>query len=154
MAPKRNKPHFFNGLLNMPTTSVGIAPARKLESPIVPPFTYELLHVDAGCAARRGRFHTPHGPIEMPAFMPVGTLASVKGLEVDQIRATGTQIVLGNTYHLALRPGEKVVQRLGGLHPFMGWDGPILTDSGGFQLFSLAKMTKVTEEQAVFSFAH
>jgi queuine tRNA-ribosyltransferase len=106
--------------------------------------------VDAGCAARRSVFHTPRGPIDMPAFMPVGTLASVKGLEIEQVRATGTQIVLANTYHLALRPGEDVVAALGGLHRFMGWDGPILTDSGGFQLFSLAQMTQVTDQQAVF----
>lgn len=113
-------------------------------------FTFEVHHVDAGCAARRSTFHTPHGPVEMPAFMPVGTLGAVKGLEIEQLRATGTQMVLGNAYHLTLRPGEKVVEQLGGLHRFMGWDGPILTDSGGFQLFSLAKMTKVTEEGAVF----
>jgi len=86
----------------------------------------------------------------MPAFMPVGTVGSVKGLEIEQIRATATQMVLGNTYHLALRPGEKVVEALGGLHEFMGWDGPILTDSGGFQLFSLAHRTKITEQHAVF----
>ena len=82
--------------------------------------------------------------------MPVGTAASVKGLEIEQIRRTGSRMLLSNTYHLALRPGEKVVERLGGLHPFMGWDGPILTDSGGFQLFSLAHRTIVTEEKAVF----
>ncbi len=82
--------------------------------------------------------------------MPVGTQATVKGLEIDQLRATGAEMVLGNTYHLALRPGEEVVAALGGLHRFMGWDGPILTDSGGFQLFSLAHRIEVTEEQAVF----
>jgi len=82
--------------------------------------------------------------------MPVGTSASVKGLEVEQLRATGTQMVLANTYHLTLRPGEEVVAALGGLHRFMGWDGPMLTDSGGFQLFSLAKMTKVSDEGVVF----
>ncbi len=82
--------------------------------------------------------------------MPVGTQATVKGLEVEALRATGTQMVLANTYHLTLRPGEEVVEALGGLHAFMGWDGPILTDSGGFQLFSLAKMTKVSDESAVF----
>lgn len=82
--------------------------------------------------------------------MPVGTLGTVKGVEISQIADTGTQIVLSNTYHLALRPGEQVVRSLGGLHAFMGWDGPILTDSGGFQLFSLAKMTKVDEDKAVF----
>ena len=86
----------------------------------------------------------------MPAFMPVGTLGTVKGLEVDQIRGTGAQMVLGNTYHLTLRPGEEVVAALGGLHRFTGWNGPILTDSGGFQLFSLAHRTEVTEQQAVF----
>jgi len=86
----------------------------------------------------------------MPAFMPVGTLGTVKGVEISQISATGTQIVLSNTYHLTLRPGERVVRCLGGLHAFMGWGGPILTDSGGFQLFSLAKMTKVDEDKAVF----
>lgn len=82
--------------------------------------------------------------------MPVGTLGTVKGLEIEQVRAAGAQMVLANTYHLALRPGEEVVASLGGLHCFMGWDGPILTDSGGFQLYSLAQMTKVTEEKATF----
>ena len=82
--------------------------------------------------------------------MPVGTLGTVKGVTADQLRETGAQMVLGNTYHLALRPGEEIVRELGGLHEFMRWDGPILTDSGGFQLFSLAQMTKVTEEEAMF----
>jgi queuine tRNA-ribosyltransferase len=113
-------------------------------------FSFTLDHVDAGCAARRSTFVTPHGAVDLPAFMPVGTQGTVKGLEVEQLRATGTQMVLANTYHLALRPGEDVVEALGGLHRFMGWDGPILTDSGGFQLFSLAKMTKVSDEAAVF----
>jgi len=114
------------------------------------PFSFQLHHTDSSTAARRSTFHTPHGPVEMPAFMPVATLGSVKGLEIEQIRHTGTQMVLGNTYHLALRPGEDVVESLGGLHQFSGWDGPILTDSGGFQLFSLAHRTEVTEQQAVF----
>jgi len=86
----------------------------------------------------------------MPAFMPVGTQATVKGLAIDQVRNTGAQMVLANTYHLSLRPGEDIVRSLGGLHGFMGWDGPILTDSGGFQLFSLAQRTKVTDAEAVF----
>ena len=86
----------------------------------------------------------------MPAFMPVGTLGTVKGVEISLLKATDTQMVLGNTYHLTLRPGEDLVARLGGLHQFMGWDGPILTDSGGFQIFSLAQMTKITEEGAKF----
>ncbi len=88
--------------------------------------------------------------VELPAFMPVGTVGTVKGLTIEQVRATGAQMVLGNTYHLALRPGEETVRELGGLHRFMGWDGPILTDSGGFQVFSLAQMTKVTEDAATF----
>ncbi|MGA2031700.1 MAG: tRNA guanosine(34) transglycosylase Tgt [Thermoguttaceae bacterium] len=113
-------------------------------------FTLHLHHVDAASAARRATFVTPHGPVELPAFMPVATQGSVKGLEIGQLRATGAQMVLANTYHLALRPGEQVVQALGGLHRFMGWDGPILTDSGGFQIFSLARIAKVHEEQAVF----
>ena len=114
------------------------------------PFSFDVSHVDAGTDARQSTLRMPHGTVDMPAFMPVGTLGTVKGLEIEQVRATGAQIVLGNTYHLALRPGEEVIRHLGGLHAFMGWDGPILTDSGGFQLFSLAQRTKVTDEQAVF----
>ena len=113
-------------------------------------FSFRLLHTDAQGGARRSVFATPHGAVQLPAFMPVATQASVKGLEIAQVRETGAEMVLGNTYHLALRPGEEVVATLGGLHRFMGWDGPILTDSGGFQLFSLAHRIKVTEEQAVF----
>jgi len=113
-------------------------------------FRFDLIAADPSTAARRGTFHTPHGPVETPAFMPVGTVGTVKGIVADLLRETGAQMILGNTYHLALRPGEDVVRDLGGLHEFMRWDGPILTDSGGFQLFSLAKMTKVTEEQATF----
>jgi queuine tRNA-ribosyltransferase len=113
-------------------------------------FSFELHHTDAGCAARRCTFRTPHGVVEMPAFMPVGTLGTVKGLEIEQIRATGTRMVLANAYHLVLRPGEEVVEALGGLHRFMGWDGPILTDSGGFQLYSLVHCARVTEQQVVF----
>ncbi len=119
-------------------------------SPIVDPmFTFTLHCTDAH--ARRGTFLTPHGPVETPAFMPVGTLGTVKGVEVDQLRQTGAQMILGNTYHLALRPGAEIVQQLGGLHQFSGWDGPILTDSGGFQIFSLSQRIKITEQAAVFS---
>jgi queuine tRNA-ribosyltransferase len=113
------------------------------------PFRFDL-HTSSADGPRRGTFHTPHGPVETPAFMPVGTAATVKGLTIDQLRATGAQMILGNTYHLTLRPGEQRIERLGGLHQFMGWDGPILTDSGGFQLFSLAQQTKVTESGATF----
>ena len=109
---------------------------------------FEILHTDG--AARRGRLHTPHGVVETPAFMAVGTQATVKGLTPDQLRAAGVQVVLGNTYHLALRPGDALVAELGGLHRFMGWDGPILTDSGGFQVYSLALSRKIDDRAAVF----
>jgi queuine tRNA-ribosyltransferase len=114
------------------------------------PFSFRLHSVDAKSRARRSTFYTPHGPVEMPAFMPVGTQGTVKGLEIEMLRATGPQMVLSNTYHLALRPGEKTVEQLGGLHRFMGWNGPILTDSGGFQVFSLAANVKITEQCATF----
>ncbi|MGH7313411.1 MAG: tRNA guanosine(34) transglycosylase Tgt [Candidatus Rokuibacteriota bacterium] len=100
--------------------------------------------------ARRGRLITPRGPIETPAFMPVGTRGTVKSLTPDDLRAVGAQIVLANTFHLLLRPGPALVRELGGLHQFMGWDGPILTDSGGFQVFSLARLRKITEEGVEF----
>ncbi len=109
---------------------------------------YHLLKTDQ--QARRGRLHTPHGPIETPAFMPVGTQATVKGLLPSQVKSTGAEILLANTYHLLLRPGHELVRDLGGLHAFMGWDGPILTDSGGYQVFSLAHRRKITEEGVVF----
>ncbi len=114
------------------------------------PFSFELHATDSGSAARISTLVTPHGAVEMPAFMPVGTQGTVKGLPVDAVRATGAQMMLANTYHLALRPGEEVVKALSGLHSFSGWSGPILTDSGGFQLFSLAQNTRVTEEGASF----
>ncbi len=115
-----------------------------------PDFEFELLHVDRHCGARRSRLTTPHGVIELPTFMPVGTCGTVKGLTTSQLVEVGSQMILGNTYHLALRPGEDVVAELGGLHTFMGWNRPILTDSGGFQLFSLAKMTTIDESGAKF----
>lgn len=113
-------------------------------------FEFELLHVDKHCGARLGRLTTPRGVIDLPTFMPVGTCASVKGLTTGMVRETGAQIILGNTYHLHLRPGEGVVEQLGGLPKFMGWNGPMLTDSGGFQIFSLAERTKITEQGATF----
>ena len=100
--------------------------------------------------ARRGVLHTPHGPAETPAFMPVGTAGTVKGLTGAQIRATGSQILLSNTYHLLVRPGPQIVAELGGVHGMMGWDGPMLTDSGGFQVFSLAELRKIDDEAVVF----
>jgi len=107
---------------------------------------FRILGTDPASAARRGELRTNHGPVRTPVFMPVGTQGTVKGLTPDQVRETGAQILLGNTYHLNLRPGREVVRAAGGLHRFMGWDGPILTDSGGFQVFSLAKLRTVTDE--------
>lgn len=113
-------------------------------------FPFELLKSDPKTAARRGRLRLPHGVVQTPAFMPVGTQGTVKGLSIDQVRATGAEILLGNTYHLALRPGSDLIAELGGLHRFMGWDRPILTDSGGFQIFSLGDLNRVTEDGATF----
>ena len=129
------------------------ASARRLiagRSVSAPAFQFHLDAVDPQSSARLGRWVTPHGSVETPAFMPVGTAATVKGLTPDQLRAAGAQMVLANTYHLALRPGAEVVADLGGLHRFMAWDGPILTDSGGFQVFSLARLTRLTDQQVSF----
>jgi queuine tRNA-ribosyltransferase len=112
--------------------------------------SFSVRHVDTGSAARLGTLATPHGVVDTPAFMPVGTQGTVKGLTIDQVRETGAQMILGNTYHLALRPGAQAVAQLGGLHAFTGWSGPILTDSGGFQIFSLAQSVNVTEDGAIF----
>ena len=111
------------------------------------PFRYTLQQSDG--AARAGVFTTPHGAIETPTFMVVGTAGAVRAMTTDQVRATGAQVLLANTYHLALRPGEGLVQKLGGLHPFMGWQGPILTDSGGFQVFSL-ESKEITDRGVTF----
>lgn len=116
----------------------------------MPHFEFQLEHTDAKSAARAGQWTTPHGVVQTPAFMPVGTLASVKGLWPDQLRDVGVQMLLANTYHLTLRPSPEVVANQGGLHSFMNWNGPILTDSGGFQVFSLAKMSKLDDHQVVF----
>ncbi|MGE0714071.1 MAG: tRNA guanosine(34) transglycosylase Tgt [Alphaproteobacteria bacterium] len=109
---------------------------------------FSLLATDG--AARRGRLATAHGTIETPAFMPVGTAGTVKAMTADAVRATGAKIVLGNTYHLMLRPGAERVARLGGLHAFMDWPGPILTDSGGFQVMSLAKLRRIDDDGVTF----
>lgn len=114
------------------------------------PVRFTALARDGASAARLGQLETPHGTVETPAFMPVGTQATVKGLTPDQIRATGTRMLLANTYHLALRPGEETVAALGGLHAFMGWDGPILTDSGGFQVFSMAARNRINDQGVAF----
>jgi queuine tRNA-ribosyltransferase len=111
-------------------------------------FSFRLLTTDG--AARRGEITTPHGPVATPAFMPCGTQATVKGLTPEAVRATGTEIVLANTYHLTLRPGAERIAALGGLHAFMSWPHPILTDSGGFQVMSLAELRKVEERGVTF----
>jgi queuine tRNA-ribosyltransferase len=114
------------------------------------PVRYELISTDPSSHARRGRVHTPHGTFETPAFMPVGTQGTVKGITPDQLRSTGAECILGNTYHLHLRPGPEAVAKLGDLHRFMAWDGPILTDSGGFQVFSLGHINRIDDDGVVF----
>ena len=115
------------------------------------PITYELLHICKQTGARRGIIHTPHGDIDTPVFMPVGTQATVKSMTPEELKEeVGAKIILANTYHLYLRPGEKIVKEAGGLHKFMNWDRAILTDSGGFQVFSLGPLRKITEEGVEF----
>jgi queuine tRNA-ribosyltransferase len=111
---------------------------------------FELTAKDKSTKARVGRLKTRHGTIETPAFMPVGTQGSVKTISSQELRELNTQILLGNTYHLFVRPGLEVIRHFGGLHSFMNWNGPILTDSGGYQIFSLAKLRKITEEGVHF----
>jgi queuine tRNA-ribosyltransferase len=111
---------------------------------------FQLLKTDSATAARRGRLQTRHGVVETPIFMPVGTQGTVKAVTPVHLREIGAQIILGNTYHLNLRPGSELVRDMGGLHRFMGWDGPILTDSGGFQVFSLAKLRDIRDDGVAF----
>jgi queuine tRNA-ribosyltransferase len=124
---------------------VNTSPGQGL---ITQPFSFTLHATDG--SARRGSFVTPHGVVQTPAFMPVGTQGTVKGLRPEDVAATGSEIVLGNTYHLMLRPGPERVAALGGLHTFMNWQKPILTDSGGFQVMSLATLRKISEQSVVF----
>ncbi|MGP1413827.1 MAG: tRNA guanosine(34) transglycosylase Tgt [Bacillales bacterium] len=113
-------------------------------------FYLEILHVDKECGARYGILHTPHGNVEVPMFMPVGTLATVKTLSPEEIKEIKSGVILANTYHLHLRPGEDIVEKAGGVQKFMNYDGPMLTDSGGFQVFSLAKTRDINEEGVLF----
>lgn len=141
--------------VNLVSVSDRASPVKRVYplaelGPNLPRFSFHLDHQDATTAARLGRWNTPHGAVDTPAFMPVGTQASVKGLTPEQLRAVGVQMVLANTYHLALRPGSELVAEMGGLHGFMSWNGPILTDSGGFQVFSLAQLRKMSEDGVVF----
>ncbi len=114
-------------------------------------FSFELQHIHKYTGARAGVFHTPHGDIETPVYMPVGTQATVKGVYPRDLKEAGSQIILSNTYHLYLRPGDELVKKAGGLHKFMNWDRPILTDSGGFQVFSLTKLNKIKDEGVYFN---
>ena len=113
-------------------------------------FWLEIKHICKQTGARYGILHTPHGDVEVPMFMPVGTLATVKTLSPEEVKSLGAGVILANTYHLYLRPGEDIVCRAGGLHKFMNYDGPILTDSGGFQVFSLQERRKISEEGVEF----
>ena len=115
-----------------------------------PAVWYELLHIDKSSGARRGRIHTPHGTIETPVFMPVGTQATVKSMTPEELKEINAEIILANTYHLYIRPGQDLVKEAGGLHKFMNWDRPILTDSGGFQVFSLGDLRTINEEGVEF----
>ena len=120
-------------------------------NPAAPPvFAFEITARCPSTRARCGSFHTPHGVVTTPRFMPVGTLATVKGVTADQLRHTGAQMVLANTFHLHLQPGEAIVQEAGGLHRFMAWEGPLLTDSGGFQVFSLGAINRINDRGVVF----
>ena len=114
-------------------------------------FSFEVIKTDPETGARAGILHTPHGDIETPVYMPVGTQATVKGVFPRDLKEAGSQIILSNTYHLYMRPGDEIVKKAGGLHKFMHWDKPILTDSGGFQVFSLGKLNKITDEGVEFS---
>lgn len=116
----------------------------------MPALRYELIHVCKQTGARLGKVHTPHGSFETPVFMPVGTQATVKGMSPDELKEIGADIILGNTYHLFLRPGHEIVKKAGGLHKFMNWERSILTDSGGFQVFSLAELRDIKEEGVTF----
>jgi queuine tRNA-ribosyltransferase len=120
-----------------------------MTDPVKNKMKYQLITTDG--KARRGRLTFDRGEVETPAFMPVGTYGTVKGMKTDEVEATGAHIILGNTFHLMLRPGTDIIEQHGGLHEFMNWDKPILTDSGGFQVFSLGKMRKITEEGVRFS---
>jgi queuine tRNA-ribosyltransferase len=113
-------------------------------------FSFELIAHSTESRARAGMIRTEHGVVETPVFMPVGTRGSVKSLSPEELLSAGAQIILGNTYHLYLRPGSEVIRRFAGLHRFMHWDGPILTDSGGFQVFSLAKLATISDEGVTF----
>ena len=130
--------------------TTNLAFGRRSNPKVTDSFKFELIKTDSRTKARAGRLTTPHGAFDTPHFMPVGTQATVKTLSSEDLRALDAKIILSNTYHLYLRPGHDIIRAAGGLHSFMNWDGPILTDSGGFQVFSLAELNKVTEEGVRF----
>ena len=113
-------------------------------------FQFEITSNCSNTEARTGIFHTPHGQVNTPRFMPVGTLATVKGISSKQLISTGSEMILSNTFHLHLQPGEKIVKASGGIHKFMNWPKPILTDSGGYQVFSLAKLNNISDKGVEF----
>ena len=113
-------------------------------------FNFEIKSCCKNTEARTGIFHTPKGQVNTPKFMPVGTLGTVKGISSKQLKSTGSEMILSNTFHLHLQPGEKLIKEAGGIHKFMNWDKPILTDSGGYQVFSLAKLNNITNEGVEF----
>lgn len=131
----------------LPLLPLSLSPCHNLR---VSSIRYELIAVCPHTGARRGRLHTPHGVVETPTFMPVGTQGTVKTVGSEDLETLGFRLILSNTYHLSLRPGADLVERFGGLHGFMSWKGPILTDSGGYQVMSLAHMRKITEEGVAF----
>jgi queuine tRNA-ribosyltransferase len=114
------------------------------------PFSFEVTHIDSQSGARRGILHTPHGDFETPIYMPVGTQATVKTLEADEVKEVSDGLILANTYHLWLQPGDEIIKAHGGIRGFMHWDGGLLTDSGGFQVFSLSQIRKIKEEGVEF----
>jgi queuine tRNA-ribosyltransferase len=120
------------------------------KKPIDTPYSFKVLKESTGCDARLGRIETGHGSIDTPVFMPVGTVGTVKAVTFEQVWDTGARLILGNTYHLYLRPGHELVEKFGGLHRFQGWDGALLTDSAGFQVFSLSDLNKITEDGVEF----
>lgn len=127
-----------------------IIPIRKW-SVYIEMLKFELISKDSQSMARSGRLHTAHGTVETPFFMTVGTAGAVKGITPEQLKRAGTEVILGNTYHLFLRPGVDAIEKLGGLHKFTAWDGPILTDSGGYQVFSLSSLTKISDDGVEFA---
>ena len=131
-------------------TKLQVYDKLKRKEKIMEKFSYEVIHIDKNSGARTGVLHTPHGDIQTPIFMPVGTLATVKSLTSDDLYDINAQIILANTYHLFLRPGHELVKKAGGVHKFMNFNRPMLTDSGGFQVFSLSKLRKITDEGVEF----